>query len=148
MNAMTPNRTARPSTALVATLLAAATSFIGAPAALAAASADAAEQHRQEVATCNRGASPEGRQTCLYEARAAWAQEKGSGLTIAGTDYAANASLRCQALSGSDRKACLARMQGDGTVSGSVAGGGVLRELATRTTVPAAGTPAPAPGLR
>ena len=41
----------------------------------------------------------------------------------------ANAVARCAALPAADRDACVARMQGQGEVTGSVAGGGLLREL-------------------
>jgi len=41
----------------------------------------------------------------------------------------ANTTARCDALPAADRDACVARMQGQGQVSGSVAGGGLLREL-------------------
>jgi hypothetical protein len=44
--------------------------------------------------------------------------------------------MRCEALAGDDRAACVARMNGEGTISGSVAGGGILRELVTSEVVP------------
>jgi hypothetical protein len=62
--------------------------------------------------------------------------------------FTKNVSLRCDALSGDDNRDCLARMAGEGTVSGSVAGGGIYRELvvfetmtpAVMPVVPAAST--------
>jgi hypothetical protein len=48
-----------------------------------------------------------------------------------------NAQKRCQALPDDDRRACLARMRGHGSTSGSVSGGGIYRELVT----PEAATP-------
>ena len=36
---------------------------------------------------------------------------------------------RCEALAGDERTACVARIRGEGSVSGSVAGGGILREI-------------------
>ncbi|MEO7339093.1 MAG: hypothetical protein ABIV63_21160, partial [Caldimonas sp.] len=42
-----------------------------------------------------------------------------------------NAKDRCDALSGDERSDCVARMKGEGTTSGSVAGGGILREKRT-----------------
>ena len=45
-----------------------------------------------------------------------------------------NRRARCEYLPLEDRDYCLRRMNGEGTVSGSVEGGGVLREL--RVTVP------------
>jgi hypothetical protein len=46
-----------------------------------------------------------------------------------------NKYARCEAHQGLDRELCIRRMNGEGTVSGSVQGGGVYREL--RVTVPA-----------
>jgi hypothetical protein len=46
-----------------------------------------------------------------------------------------NRYSRCEGLPAEDRGYCMRRMDGEGTVSGSVEGGGVLREL--RVTVPA-----------
>jgi hypothetical protein len=48
--------------------------------------------------------------------------------------YARNLLKRCEPLPPSDRRDCVARMQGEGTTSGSVAGGGIYRELVTRET--------------
>ena len=45
-----------------------------------------------------------------------------------------NRYVRCEGLPVDDRDYCIRRMNGEGTVSGSVEGGGVLREL--RVTVP------------
>jgi hypothetical protein len=54
--------------------------------------------------------------------------------------YARNALKRCEPLSEPDRSDCVARMQGGGTTSGSVAGGGIYRELVTRE-IPVAPVP-------
>jgi hypothetical protein len=104
--------------------------------------ADAEARYRQELALCDSGSSNQGRDTCLKEARAAHAEalKAAPGATTAPDPR--NASLRCEPLQGDERRDCLARMQDAGTVSGSVAGGGVLRELVT-TDVPAS-TPASA----
>ena len=47
----------------------------------------------------------------------------------------ANKYARCDYLQGEDKEFCIRRMNGEGTVSGSVEGGGLLREL--RVQVPA-----------
>lgn len=57
-------------------------------------------------------------------------------------DYARNALKRCDPLPEPERQECMARMQGEGTTQGSVASGGILRELTT-VEVPAPITPAP-----
>ena len=56
--------------------------------------------------------------------------------------YARNALKRCEPLSEPDRGDCVARMQGGGTTSGSVAGGGIYRELVTREPSVAPASPA------
>ena len=58
-----------------------------------------------------------------------------------------NALKRCVPLPDAERKDCVARMQGQGTISGSVEGGGIYRELVTReVAVPAVAVPPePAP---
>ena len=97
----------------------------------------AAARHKQEVAVCTSGQSNQDRATCLKEAGAAYAEAlrggQGSSAVAPG-----NASKRCEALKGDENTACLARMQGQGTTSGSVAAGGISRELVTATPAPAA----------
>lgn len=50
-------------------------------------------------------------------------------------EFERNRLARCDVHKGFDRELCLRRMRGEGTVSGSVEGGGILREL--HVTVPA-----------
>lgn len=92
---------------------------------------DARSRYEQERAACFGGGSGQDRETCLREAAAARAEA--GRLTVAQDPaaYARNARLRCERLPPDDREACLARMDGHGTTSGSVAGGGILRELVT-----------------
>lgn len=40
-----------------------------------------------------------------------------------------NRTIRCEGLPAEDRGYCMRRMDGEGTISGSVEGGGILREL-------------------
>ena len=61
-------------------------------------------------------------------------------LDNAGAQFQSNAAARCDVLSGEDKAACQARMMGYGSTSGSVAGGGVLREVETVVMPPGAGT--------
>ncbi len=42
-----------------------------------------------------------------------------------------NAAARCEVLTGEEKAACQARVMGYGNTTGSVAGGGVLREVET-----------------
>ena len=51
------------------------------------------------------------------------------------SQFEQNKFARCDKHAGEDRELCLRRMSGEGTVSGSVQGGGIYREL--RVIVPA-----------
>lgn len=94
--------------------------------------ASAAARYEVERAMCLRGASSQDLDTCLREAGAAYAQARRGA---AGDDDAAqleaNRLRRCDPLPSDQRRDCIARMQGQGTTSGSVAGGGIYRELVT-----------------
>ncbi|HSY25878.1 MAG TPA: hypothetical protein VK832_00080 [Burkholderiaceae bacterium] len=90
---------------------------------------DAQANYQKERANCLNGRTNEDRATCLKEAGAAFDAAKRGQLNNNGAQYQKNSMLRCQALEGENRQACELRMQGDGTTSGSVAAGGVLREL-------------------
>lgn len=114
--------------------LAVAGSLLCATAALATnagASADAQARYREDMAYCNSGKSNQDLATCRLEARNALAEAKRGGLSDAPGQYQQNALRRCDAQKGDDRIACEARMRGEGSVEGSVAGGGILRESVT-----------------
>ena len=101
---------------------------------------------QQERSACLNGATGQDRATCLREAAAARAEALNGGLGDGSAPYADNQRQRCTALPASERQACLARMQGQGSVSGSVAGGGLLRELVTtEPAVSASATPGAPP---
>ena len=112
---------------------------LGSTSALAAdkaAGAAAQARYQQERAVCISGQSNQDRATCLQEAGAAFAQARREGLDDGQAAlYQQNALQRCDGLPGDDRQACEARMQGQGTTSGSVAAGGIYRELVTREPV-------------
>lgn len=103
----------------------------------AAGSSTAQARYAQDVALCQSGRSNQDRATCLREAGAALAEARRGGLDDGPAPYAANQVKRCDPLPGDQRQDCIARMQGQGTTSGSVAGGGIYRELVTRETGPA-----------
>lgn len=99
---------------------------------------DARARYQHERTACLDGASGQSRRDCLREAGAALAEARSGTLVSPGTpDYDANRLARCQALQGDEHDACVARMEGEGTVSGSVAGGGILRELTVVEPQPA-----------
>ena len=97
-------------------------------------------RYQQERSQCLDGSSNQDRATCLREAGAARAEARKNGLGDSADPYTDNQRQRCAALPGTDRSDCLARMQGKGSTSGSVAAGGVLRELVVRE--PAVAAPA------
>ena len=77
------------------------------------------------------------RDPAVHEAQAA-RQEARQGKLKDNADEAQrerNKYARCEYLTGDDRAYCVRRMDGEGTVSGSVEGGGLYREL--RVVVPA-----------
>lgn len=107
---------------------------------------DATTRYQQERAACMAGDTGQSQRDCLREAGAALAEARHGTLEARrGTpDYDANRLARCDALSGEDHQACVARMEGQGSTSGSVAGGGIYRELAVPEPA-ASAAPASAP---
>jgi len=101
-----------------------------------AVSADVQARYQQERAVCLNGKSNQDRDTCLREAGAALAQARHEGLGDAAAPYARNARQRCEQLPADDRTACVARMQGQGSTTGSAASGGIYRELVVRDVAP------------
>ena len=93
----------------------------------------AQQRYAMERSACAAKTGDE-RSTCLKEANAALAAARNHELD-GQKPVPGNALKRCQRLPDADRKECEARMR-SGSVSGSVEGGGVLRQLVT--TVPAA----------
>ncbi len=135
-----------PSTHTLAGLAAAA--FIAALATSPARAADPApaaaakSTYAKDRADCDAGRTAEDRTTCLKEAGAAQEERKRNRLDNTGS-MRQNAVDRCNAISGKDKTDCLARIEGPMSsdqqtkTSGSVAGGGILRETKTTTV----GTP-------
>lgn len=101
---------------------------------------DATGNARSEANACVTGMTQQDRETCLREVRNANAEKRAGKLDNAGAQFNANAAQRCDALIGEDKIACEARVAGIGTTQGSVAGGGVIREIET-VVVPKDGTP-------
>jgi hypothetical protein len=92
---------------------------------------DASGSYQQEVNACMTGKTQQDQATCLREARNAQADKKRGVLDNAGAQFDANATARCSVLTGEDKAACQARVMGYGNTTGSVAEGGVLREVET-----------------
>ena len=130
--------------AIAATVAAVCSTFsVGAISATAAAPSAAEQRYQQDRANCMAGKTAESQKTCLTEAAAALAAARKHNLTSPTPEQvAANERKRCDAQSGDDKKECLKRAAGvDTTVSGSVAGGGDIKE--TVTVIP--GKPGTAP---
>jgi hypothetical protein len=92
---------------------------------------DASGSYQSEVQACMSGATQQSRDDCLKEARNARADKQRGVLDTQGP-VAANAMGRCDVFQGGeDKAACQARVMGMGNVEGSVAGGGLIREVET-----------------
>src|SRR5688572_5568300 len=72
------------------------------------------------------------RDECLSEASTLYAGTQPSHPDESPAQLVRNVLKRCEALREPDRQDCVLRMQGQGTTTGSVAGGGLYRELVTR----------------
>ena len=88
-------------------------------------------RYERERAVCLSGQSNQDRATCLAEAVSARAEALRGRLEVGAPDYQRNALERCKAFTGEDARECRARIEGAGTISGSVAEGGIFRELIT-----------------
>jgi len=100
---------------------------------------------QRDRAACMRLREDDARQNCLSEASTRFAGSQPSASDEDAARLSRNALRRCEALHDADRQDCVARMQGQGTTSGSVAGGGIYRELVTRELGVAATAPADLP---
>ncbi|MBC7436957.1 MAG: hypothetical protein H7332_12925 [Bdellovibrionales bacterium] len=89
---------------------------------------DATGSTRSENNACMTGRTQQDQETCLREARNAAADKRSGKLDTTG-DLTANALERCKVLAGTDRVACEARVLGYGAAAGSVAGGGMIKEV-------------------
>jgi hypothetical protein len=92
---------------------------------------EAQAQYQQDRAACLSNQSNQDRATCLREAGAALQAARRGDLGSEQAPYDQNRLSRCNALPAADREDCVRRMQGGGTASGSVEGGGIYRELRT-----------------
>ncbi len=87
------------------------------------------QRYLEERALC-AGKSGDERKTCLREAGAAQIEARRGTLAEENADYAQNRLARCAwHKRAEEREYCERRMRGEGSVSGSVQEGGILREL-------------------
>ncbi|NMM10386.1 MAG: hypothetical protein HHJ16_08940 [Polaromonas sp.] len=92
---------------------------------------DATGNEKSEMAACNSGKTQQNRATCITEVKNANAAKRAGKLDNNGGQFSANALKRCDVFKGDDQAACKARIDGDVKIQGSVAEGGVIRELET-----------------
>lgn len=142
-------------------LLAAASLLLAAPLwAHAAPAASVEAQYQSDRAACLSGVTGQALKPCLAEAAAARALALNHPAELARPSPSQaehNRLERCDPLPADQRADCVRRIDGEGSVEGSVEGGGILRTLVTRSveptpgaaeTVPVAPAPAPAPAPR
>lgn len=136
-----PPRAPRPAAltrALACTMLA---TFCVAAVEGAWAAPDAAQRYQAERAACERLGPADDRRACLRDAGAALeAARRGELGNVDAATLHRNARLRCEPLPADQQAACLARMDDEGTLSGSAQAGGLYRELVIVETLPAPAT--------
>jgi hypothetical protein len=101
---------------------------LGASTALAAgkgATSDPQARYQREAGACNTARISDRRADCLSDAALRLAISLPTPAIESPAALARNVLKRCEPLPEQDRKDCVARMQGQGTTSGSVAGGGM-----------------------
>ena len=101
---------------------------------------DTSGNYRQERAWCMINTVGEALTDCLKNSGAAQVEKNRGTLTNSGggrvDNFEANALLRCEVFRGEELAACNARVAGLGGVSGSVLGGGIIKQMET-VTMPA-----------
>ncbi len=101
--------------------------------ALSTTGADPTGNFASERSSCVQGMTQQAESTCLREARNAAADKKRGVLDNAGGQFADNRYARCSVfqMGSEERAACVARIDGEGEAAGTVAQGGVVREVET-----------------
>jgi hypothetical protein len=92
---------------------------------------DNSGKYNEERAWCVANTQGDERAACLRDSGAAQAEKRGGTLDNNGANFTANATQRCEVLAGADRAACKARVMGYGSTSGSVQGGGIIKQVET-----------------
>lgn len=92
---------------------------------------DATGNAQSERAACLSGKTQQDKATCLTEMKNANAAKRAGQVDNNGGQFSANALKRCDVFQGENRIACQARIAGYGQTGGSVASGGVIREVET-----------------
>jgi hypothetical protein len=101
-------------------------------------------RYQQDLAECETQQATQDLATCRLEARNALADAKRNLLSDTTANlFEKNQFKRCRVFKGEDREACEARVRNEGSSTGSVQSGGILREV----TRPVPAEPATAPAL-
>ena len=117
--------------------LCAAGAMLGSPLVGAQGSADSASMQavfQRERAVCLNGLSHQDRPTCLKDASAAYQEARRGQLGNGDGQFERNRLIRCSVHAPQDRLACERNANGEGVTSGSVNGGGIIREITTTVT--------------
>ncbi len=96
---------------------------------------DAQMTYQKDRAACMSGQTGQDRTTCLKEAGAALQEARRGRLDDGQAQFEQNRLSRCDNQPAQDRAECVRRMN-EGSTSGSVEGGGILRELVTPVVQP------------
>ena len=97
---------------------------------------DARARYEQEREKCMTNNTQDTLATCLRDATNAYDAARKGQLSDPGPIAMANATQRCEAFQNAqDRAECVRRVESE-PASGSVSGGGVLRESVTTTVIP------------
>ncbi len=93
-------------------------------------------RYQQDLAECEAQQATQDLAACRLEARHALAEAKRNLLSDTTANlFEKNQLKRCRVFRGDDREACEARARGEGSSTGSVQSGGLLREV-VRPVVP------------
>ena len=93
-------------------------------------------RYQQDLAECEAQQATQDLAACRLEARNALAEAKRNLLSDTTAHlFEKNQFKRCRVFKGEDREACEARVRGEGSSTGSVQSGGILREV-TRPVPP------------
>jgi len=95
-------------------------------------------RYQQDLAECEAQQATQDLAACRLEARNALAEAKRNLLSETTANlFERNQFKRCRVFKGDDREACEARVRNEGTSTGSVQSGGILREVVRPVPSPA-----------
>lgn len=95
-------------------------------------------RYQQDLAECEAQQATQDLAACRLEARNALAEAKRNLLTDTTANlFERNQFKRCRVFKGEDREACEARVRNEGSSTGSVQSGGILREVVRPVPSPA-----------